>query len=368
MPNNFLTIKEVARQALPRLMENLVFPNLVYKDFSNDFQKKGNKIQIRKPVVLTAKDFDQSKGVEPQDLDDSQTMEVTLDKIATVDVDIQAIEGATNVDDLNRQFIEPAAVALAQKINSDGLDCYKDIPYISGTVGTTPSTLDDLAAVRKVLNANKVPTSGRVAVWDTEADAKFTTIPAIVNAEKSGTTSALREGSIGRIFGLDNYMSQAVKHHAAGTLSAAVKPKTSVFKGATSLTLSATAVTGKLVKGDILTILGDSYVVTADAVADSNEVTVPIYPALKRDVTTATVVTLTSDHTANLAFNPMAFAFVVRPLVQPSGVESYVTSYNGISLRVTKGYDMKYKKELLSMDVLYSYATVYPEMAVRVLG
>ena len=29
---------------------------------------------------------------------------------------------------------------------------------------------------------------------------------------------------------------------------------------------------------------------------------------------------------------------------------------------------MKYKKEMLSMDVLYGYKTMYPEMAVRVLG
>ena len=41
MANKFLTIKEVARQALPRLIENLVFPNLIYKDFSDTFQKKG---------------------------------------------------------------------------------------------------------------------------------------------------------------------------------------------------------------------------------------------------------------------------------------------------------------------------------------
>ena len=39
MANKFLTIKEVARQALPRLIENLVFPNLIYKDFSDTFQK-----------------------------------------------------------------------------------------------------------------------------------------------------------------------------------------------------------------------------------------------------------------------------------------------------------------------------------------
>ena len=368
MANKFLTIKEVARQALPRLIENLVFPNLIYKDFSDTFQKKGDEIQIRKPAKLEAKEFDASSGVSAQDIDDSQTVTVKLDKIATVDVEISALEGALNIDDLNRQFIEPAAVALAQKINSDGLELYKDIPYVCGTAGTTPGDLTDLAAVRKVLNANRVPTSGRCAVWDTEADAAFTTIPSIVNAEKSGSTQALREGSIGRLFGLDNYMSQAVKRHEAGTLSAAVKPKSETSAGATSITLSATAVTGSLKKGDILTIAGKTYVVTADAAAASNEITANIYPPLQDTDTTSTAVAVAKSHTANLAFVPMAFAFVTRPLVVPSGVECYTTSYNGVSLRVTKGYDMKYKKEMHSMDVLYAYKTIYPELAVRAMG
>ena len=35
MGNEFLSIKNIARQALPRLIENLVFPNLIYKDYSD---------------------------------------------------------------------------------------------------------------------------------------------------------------------------------------------------------------------------------------------------------------------------------------------------------------------------------------------
>ena len=101
MANQFLTIKEVARQALPRLIENLVFPNLVYKDYSDTFQKRGDEIQIRKPAKLEAKEFDAAKGVEMQDIDDSQTVTVKLDKIATVDVEISALEGAMNIDNLN---------------------------------------------------------------------------------------------------------------------------------------------------------------------------------------------------------------------------------------------------------------------------
>ena len=368
MANSFITIQEIARNTLPRLLENLVFPNLVYKDYSGEFSRKlGDTIQVRKPVVLEAREFDQSAGTSAQDIKED-SVPVKLDKIATVDVDVTAIEGATNINDLNRQFLEPAAAALAQKINSDGLTLYRDIPYISGTAGTTPDSLDDLAALREKLNENKVPVSPRYALWDTAADGKLVTVPAIVNAEKSGSTTALREGSLGRVMGLDNYMSQAVKRHTKGTLSAAVKPKAAVSAGAAALTLSAAAVTGTLVKGDILAILNDTYVVTETATAASNEITVNIYPALKKNVTTATVVEAAGDHTANLGFHPSAFAFVTRPLVSPAGVESYVTAYNGVSLRVVKGYDMKYKKEMLSMDVLYGYKTMYPELAVRYLG
>ena len=66
----------------------------------------------------------------------------------------------------------------------------------------------------------------------------------------------------------------------------------------------------------------------------------------------------------------MAFAYVTRPLANPDGqgVESYVTSYDGISLRVTRGYDQQYKRSIYSMDVLYGFMTVHPGMAVRVMG
>lgn len=197
MANSFITIQEIARAALPRLIENLVFPNLVYKDFSNDFSRNlGDTIQVRKPVLLEAKEFDQRVGTTAQDIVET-SVPVTLDKIATVDVEITAIQGATNINDLQRQVLEPAAVALAQKINSDGLALYKDIPYICGTAGTAPSTLKDLADVRRVLNANKAPVSPRYAVWDTAADASLVTIPAIVNAEKSGQ----HPGAAGRLPG-----------------------------------------------------------------------------------------------------------------------------------------------------------------------
>ena len=369
MANTFLTLKTIARQALPRLIENLVFPNLCYRDFSEDFKDLGDTVQVRKPVVLEAQEFDASNGVNYQDMKEG-SVEVTLDKIATVDTKASAIETAVNISDLNRVFVEPAAVALAEKINSDGLALYKDI---HNAVDASQHDLAALAAVRKALNEAKVPTAGRVAVWDPTADAAFTTIPAIVNAEKSGNTQALREGSIGRVFGLDNYMAQGVKSHVtgAGTGFAGLKVTSNVTAGATQLSITGTTLTGKLVKGDILTIKGKTYVVTEDtADADTKVIaTVKVSPALPA-LSANEAVTLKGDYAANLAFNPMAFAYVTRPLINPDGqgVQSYVTSYNGISLRVTKGYDQKFKQSTYSMDVLYGYKTIYPELAVLAMG
>ena len=289
MANQFIEVKEIARQLLPRLIENLVFPNLVYKDYSNDFVKgKGAKIQVKKPVVLKAEDFNQATGTTPQDVVED-SVEVALDKFATVDVDFTSIQMVTNVDDLNRLFLEPAAVALAEKINADGLELYKDIPYCVGTAGTTPSTLDDIADARKMLNINKVPIAGRVAIWDPEADANFTTIPAIVNAEKSGSTQALREGSICRVMGLDNYMAQGIKVHEAGSLSGVtgIKASAKTDAGLDTITLSKDTLTGNVKKGDIINIAKNNYVVTEDATASGNSITVKLYPALKADVNTS---------------------------------------------------------------------------------
>ncbi len=370
MANTFVTLKEIARTALPHLMNNLVFPRLVHDDFSEAFAaKQGDTIQVRKPVNYVANDFDEQTGIVAQNLTEA-SVEVKLDKIATVDIEVSAIDGALNFDSIERLFIQPAAIALAEKINADGLELYKDVAQCVGTAGKTPNMLSDLAAVRRALNDAKAPQGPRYAVWNTDADTAFTAIPALVNAEKSGSTAALREGAIGKVFGVEHFMSQAVRSHVTGITNAAdVKIDAAVTAGSETMHIKGAALNGHLVKGDLLRVKGTTYVVTADtADAESNAIaSVHVEPALPA-LAANTAVELIGSHTANLAFHPSAFAFVSRPLAAPAGVESYVTSFDGVSLRVVRGYDMIYKKEMLSMDVLYAYKTVYPALAVRCLG
>ena len=68
MANTFVTLKTIARQALLRLIDNLALPNLICRDFSEDFHDVGDTVQVRRPAVFTAEDFNEENGVNWQDM------------------------------------------------------------------------------------------------------------------------------------------------------------------------------------------------------------------------------------------------------------------------------------------------------------
>lgn len=384
MANSMLTMQNIARNALPILEEMLAFPNLINKDYSNDFVKKGDTIQVKRPAVYVADEF--GTTVNLQDVN-PHPIYVKMDTIADVSVEISSADMALEMDDFVEDVIKPAVTAIAEKINQDGLAQYKFVNSFTGTAGTTPDGLDDIANARGNLNNNKAPLPGRNAVWDADADVKLSIVDAIVNAEKSGSTETLREGSIGKIQGINNYMSQAIKTHTAGLYTALADVTGTVDVSAVNttdtttgykitpviLTSAAGTSTATLLAGDILTIAGNQYFVLEDtAAAIAGVVTAKLYPQLSADLAAVAVTfadVTAGGHVANLAFHPKAFAFVSRPLEAPKGgVESYSTNYNGLTIRVTMGYNMSTKKEQMSFDVLYGYATPYPELATRILG
>lgn len=355
-----LTTKVIARETLPCLIDNLVFPNLIYREtLGGPAAARGDTVTVSCPAKLTARDFDASSGVTPESLSEN-TVNVKLDKIATVDMQLSAFEAANDFASVKRQFLEPAAAALAARLNEDGLKLYKDIYNNAGTAGTTPSGLSDIADASYKLDMQKCG-GKRNAVWNPAAVKALKQVPALVNAEKSGSTEALRNGSVGRVFGIDNYMSQAVCRHISTAAGVSV---TAACTASNTVHLAVTS--GAIVKGDLLKIGFTTVTVTDDPVAETGGYAVSVNPAVT--ATTSSTVTVTGSHTANLVFSPDAFLFVTRPLAAPGGVESYTTTYNGLSLRVVRGYDMKYKREILSMDVLYAFRTIRPELAVRYLG
>lgn len=369
MANEFITIKNIARMALPRLEANLVMPELCWRDFNNDFSDLGDTIQVKKPVTLQANDFTVGSTVTDQDIKES-SVDVTLDKIATVDVSINALEAAVNWSEekFQREFIEPAVAAIAAKINKAGVEQYVNIPNLIGTAGTTPSAMSDFSAARKFLNKAKAPMTDRYAIWDVEADAKFTEISNLFKVNESGWNETLRQGQIGGIYGLENFMTQSIEAHttaAAGT----VLIDGAATKGAT--TIHVDGLTAAFAVGDMFTINGDTtkYTVVKAGALETADQDIVICPELQKNAAdNAAITLLTTPTTNNLVFHKNAIAFVSRPLHAPEAVPSYTTNDGQYSLRVVKAYDRDTKTEKLSMDVLYGYKVLNPDLAARYLG
>ncbi len=373
MSNEFLSVDLIARDGLMRLQNNLVMAGLVYRDFSNDFASVGDTVQVKKPATFTANDF--TSSISAQNVTEDKAL-VKLDKIADVSVEVTSKELTLDVDDFGAQITEGAMQALAQKIDDDLCGLYKYANYVAGDAAQAVDDLDDIAEARKVLNDNKAPFGQRRLVVDTEADANLLTQDAIVHAEKSGTTDALREANIGKIMGFDVYMNQNIKTHTSGTLAGsgdpAIKVASEASEGSETIALdpTGTGLTGTVLAGDVLEIAGYGPVyVTENATASSNAITVKIAPALTETISAGTAVTLVQDHTANLAFHRNGLALVNRPLALPlGGADGAVVNYEGLSIRVTRGYTMSTKLNTISFDILYGVKVLEPALVVRTFG
>lgn len=211
MPNDFITPSVIARRGLATLYNTTVLGNLVWRDFDPDFTgKQGDTVTIRKPAVFTAEEFNRSAGVTIQAADEDSTT-VALNKIANVSFAVTDEEMTLEVEDFENQLLVPAMEAIVQKVDGDLAEALIDAAEGAGGGGT--ATMNSVASdavieARTALGRNKLPTSDRHAVLSPEGAGVALADDLFVEADKSGATDALREGSIGRVFGFDTYESQ----------------------------------------------------------------------------------------------------------------------------------------------------------------
>lgn len=373
-----LTPQEIARRASLRLQSTLNFGGLVYLDYSEDFQKVGDTVNVKVPATFTADEFSGTTSVQAIT---EGSVPIVMDVLADVSVNVTAKEMTLDIDDFETQVIDGAVLAIKELIDQKLAGLYVEIPSFTGVAGVTPSTLKTgFTNPRKVLNIAKVPMGDRAVVFDPEAEAELLNLDAIVNADKANSDMALREGFMGKIMGMDTFMNQNVQTHVAGGYTALADVTiTTGAAGATSIILTSTAgaAVTKLLKGDIFTLDGVQYTVTADtAAAIAGVVTVGIYPALPVAFGAMTAVTVafadvtSRAHVANLAFHKNAFALVSRPLETPmdGSVSSYTTAVGGVAVRVTTSYNSSTKTNSISFDALFGVKTIQPELATRILG
>lgn len=234
MANDFLTPDVIARQALATLYENLVMVPLVHTDHSVNFtgpMRVGNTVNIRKPAVLNASLFNRASGITIQDVDED-SIPISLDKIADTSIAVNSEELLLDIQSFDDQIMGPAIEGLAQFIDRQILALKADVTQVAGI---TPSGFEwdkpeALIEAGRLLDIQKVPSMLRHAVTGPTTRAKWLNSDIIKHADKSGSTDALRNGSIGRnLFGFDAYMTQNVPQPAASPATG--QPTTEVGLG-----------------------------------------------------------------------------------------------------------------------------------------
>lgn len=212
MPNDLLTPQTIARAGLATLYNTTVAAGLVWRDVDDSFTgKQGDTVTIRKPAVFEARQFNRAVGIELQDINE-EGVPVTLDKLADVSFPVTAEELTLSIDDFSARLLTPAMEAIVQGVDAALaaalIDAANDTDG-GGTVTMDTKASDVMVKAREVLTRNKLPLTERYGILSPEATTVALMDPLFVEADKSGSTDALRNANVGRVYGIDTFEAQS---------------------------------------------------------------------------------------------------------------------------------------------------------------
>lgn len=404
MANTLLTSSVIMKESLRILKNELTFTRGVNREYDDKFgvtgAKVGATINARKPPRYVGR-TGQALQVEAS----TETyVPITLDTQFGVDISFSSADLTLSIDEFADRFLKPAMATVANKVDYDGLQLYKDVNNFAGTAGTlnggsvtSTQVQQTILAARRKMTENGVPYSPRNITVDPNSSANI--VSGLTNLfNPSGTISkifnngALGDGVLGFNFAEDANVA-AFTPQAAGSLTAISSAPAS---GATTLAVTTTA--GTVPRGTVFTVAGVyainpqnrqstgslmQFVVTADTVVTTSG-TLPIYPAYipsgqfatctGTPAGTAAIVVLSGavgavPYAQNLAYHKDAFTLASADLLLPGGVDmAERDNFDGISMRMVRQYDINSDLFPVRFDVLYGWKTIYPELAVRITG
>lgn len=385
--NTLVTVDKIAKYLLRYLFIDTIFAQKVTRDFDQDFTGgQGDTAKVRKPASFTSSEFDGGAGITVQNARVT-SVDVKVDKLLDISFEYGTAEKRLKMDEFDRLLIRPVMEAHVEKIETLLASLYVGIPHFYGTPGTTPNAKSDILQARKILVDNRVPPKDRCMVLDSACEAEY--LDLFSDADKDGSTAALREASLGRRFGLDTYVSQVVQTHTPTGLNAGVgtfQLNGTVAANATTIVIKSSAgtLTGSVKVGDVFTLTlddGTTQKVSCSTAANAaaNIVSVALYQGQEiRSAATAgnaitmlgcTTAGVVTAYTNSLLFHPGAFALAFAPQEKADGAaDSMVRQFKGFGLRVIKAWNATYKKTTLSCDLLLGVKCIDNRLGVRLIG
>jgi hypothetical protein len=206
-------VKLVAADALPALVSNLILGNLVNRDYEPTLAQAGDTVNVPIPPTLVANNIAEGGTVTTQNprLGNAQ---IVLNTHAEATFQIPDVTKVLAVPDLLRVYMQPAVIAIAERIESDLLGLYAS--FSSNTpvgVAGTPITEAVVDAAETALFQAKVPSSQpKHLIVDAGTYSQMRQIPRFSEFQTAGEAGlrALIEGTVGKIKDFFVFRSQLV--------------------------------------------------------------------------------------------------------------------------------------------------------------
>ncbi len=206
-------VKLVAADALPALMGNLVMGNLVNRNYEPVLAQAGDTVNVPIPPSLSANNLAEGGAVTAQN-PNLGNAQIVLNTHAEATFQIPDVTKVLAVPELLRLYMEPAVIALAEKIESDLLNLYSQFtanPSV-GSAGTaiTESVVDQ--AETTLFNAKVPAGQSKYLVVDGDTYSQLRQIQRFSEFQTAGEAGlrAVVEGTVGKIKDFYVFRSQFV--------------------------------------------------------------------------------------------------------------------------------------------------------------
>lgn len=291
-----------ARTSLELLYENMVLGNRVYREFDTAVADEGDVVNTRMPAQFVAKRKTDSDEVTVQDAT-AVNVPVQLNQHLHTSFTLKDRQMSLGMPILVNDFLAPAVISISQAIDKIlSTQVYQFLPNICGHLGGISNTnaKDYMLAARQVAFNNKMP-ANRDLIWTGTSETAALGQDLFVSAEKVGDDgTALREGSLGRKYGFNNFATQNQPEitSAMDTVIGAVDNASGEAAGATDIEVDGFA--AAITNGTWFTVAGDDipHQVTGTT-GGATPTNIEFTPALKRAVADDAVVTIVDPGAVN---------------------------------------------------------------------
>ncbi len=208
-------VKLVAAEALPALMGNLVMGNLVNRDYEPVLANTGDTVNIPIPPTLVANNIAEGGTVQPQN-PNLGNAQIVLNTHTEATFQIPDVTKCLAVPDLLKLYMQPAVIALAQRVETDLLSLYPQFSANSplGTAATPPTEALIDEAETTLFQAQVPSSMDKYLVVDSNAYSALRQIPRFSEFYTAGEAGlrALVDGTVGKMKDFYIFRSQFVPH------------------------------------------------------------------------------------------------------------------------------------------------------------